>query len=296
MDQIKLFGASTTTGSYIKKHYKKYFTNVKLESFSRSNKGYISIDLEDNKYPKELYIKKGALFVSLAPIWLFVPFLKKYLSKVNSHRIKGIIVVSSTSTITKKYSWNKFDKELYSKLSFWENELIKLKKIYKLKITLIRPSLVYGDIGYKEDKNLSHIFNLMQKLLIFPIPRETGIRQPIHYSQLAKCIIKISKSYLKNSSKESKILNILNLGGDQELSFEKILLNIKINCPKKTKIRTLFFLKIPNRLFFLFCIPIILVSPKYYAAILRLATNMGGFKPAYKFLGENKRNFPIRIK
>ena len=59
--------------------------------------------------------------------------LKKYLSKINSRRIKGIIVVSSTSTITKKYSWNKFDKELYSKLLFWENELMKLNKNYTKK-------------------------------------------------------------------------------------------------------------------------------------------------------------------
>ena len=110
----------------------------------------------------------------------------------------GIIVTSSTSVNTKRYAWNKFDKNLYMKISYWEEELINLNKEHNLNITIIRPSLIYGDIGYEEDKNLSLIIKIMKKFIFLPIPKETGIRQPIHYSQLIKCIIKLTiKASLK---------------------------------------------------------------------------------------------------
>ena len=39
-------------------------------------------------YPKELSLKEDTLIISLAPIWLFVPFLKDYISKINQKKIQ----------------------------------------------------------------------------------------------------------------------------------------------------------------------------------------------------------------
>tara|TARA_B100001248_G_C27373084_1_gene452738 strand:- start:384 stop:1283 length:900 start_codon:yes stop_codon:yes gene_type:complete len=298
MIEIKLFGASTLAGEYFKNEYKKNLKNSKLVSFSRSNKLDVYFDLNSNSYPKELSLKDEALIISLAPIWLFVPFLKNYINKINIKKIKGILVISSTSVNTKRYSWNKFDKNLYMKLSYWERELIKLNKKYNLKITIIRPSLIYGDIGYEEDKNLSLIIKLMKKFVVIPIPKETGLRQPIHYSQLIKCILKISKSYLNlNSSIKSKSrLKIIDIGGDEELSYEKMLFKIKEHLLKESLLRRCFIIKIPNRIFFLILSPILIFSPKYYASILRISVNMGGFLQSYKIHKEKKNEFPLRIK
>ena len=226
-------------------------------------------------------------------IWLFVPFLKNYINKINIKKIKGIIVTSSTSVKTKRYSWNEFDKNLYRKLSQWEKELIKLNKKHNLKITIIRPSLIYGDIGYKEDKNLSFIIKMMKKFIIIPIPKETGIRQPLHYSQLINSILKISQSYINlNSSVKNKgRLNILDIGGDEELSYEKMLLKIKENLVNQSLIRRCFIIKIPNRIFFFILSPLIIFSPRYYASILRISVNMGGFSPSYKINKKRELNF-----
>tara|TARA_S200000501_G_C20825020_1_gene744576 strand:+ start:564 stop:1454 length:891 start_codon:yes stop_codon:yes gene_type:complete len=295
VSEIKLFGVSAEAGEYFKKVYKKYLNQTKLIIFSRSNKRSIYFDLNSSLYPKELFLKEETLLISLAPIWLFVPFLKNYINKKNQDKIKGIIVTSSTSLNTKKYSWNKFDKKLYSELSYWEEELIKINKKFDLKVTIIRPTMIYGDIGYEEDKNISFIINLMRKNLFLPIPKETGIRQPIHYSQLINCILKISNSCL-NSSKNTGKLSILNLGGDEELSYEKMLQRIKRNLSKEYILKKCFLIKIPNRIFFLIISPIILISPKYYESILRISVNMGGFLPSYKIHGEKKAKFPLRIK
>ena len=41
----------------------------------------------------------------------------------------------------------------------------------------------------------------MRNLPILPIPKNTGMRQPIHYSQLAECILKV----IENNNKNTKI-------------------------------------------------------------------------------------------
>ena len=53
-------------------------------------------------------------------------------------------------------------------------------------------------------------------------------------------------------------------------------------------------MKIPNRIFFLFCMPILIFSPKLYEAIQRITINMSGFKKSYKISGKNKEKFPIK--
>ena len=296
MIEIKLFGASTVAGQYLKKKYKIYLEDTELTSFSRSNKSDIYFDLNSSLYPKELFSKKDILLISLSPIWLIVPFLKEYFKKVNLKRIKGLIITSSTSIKTKKYSWNNFDKRLYYELSYWEKELINLTKINKVKTTIIRPSLIYGDLGYEEDRNLNYIFKLMNLSPILPIPKNTGLRQPIHYSELTKCILTISKTYLNNYLDTTNELNILNIGGDEELNFAELLIRIQENLPKDLKFRKCFLIKIPNRLFFFILSPLLIFSPKYFAAILRLSINMGGFIPSSKIHGENKTKFPLNTK
>ena len=298
MKEIKLFGASNFAGEYFKKEYKKTLKKTKLVTFSRSNKLDMYFDLNSSLYPKELSLNKETLIISLAPIWLFVPFLKNYINTINIKKISGIIVTSSTSVNTKRYAWNKFDKNLYMKISYWEEELINLNKTHNLKITIIRPTLIYGDIGYEEDNNLSFIIKLMKNFIFLPIPKDTGIRQPIHYSQLIKCIIKISQSYLElnNSTKNKGRLNIFNIGGDEELSYEKMIFRIKDHLLNESQLRRCFIIKVPNRIFFLILSPLIIFSPKYYALILRISSNMGGFSPAYKIHKEKKNKFPLKIR
>lgn len=296
MTEIKLFGISSEARKYFQKVYKKYLNQTKLTIFSRSNKRSTYFDLTSSLYPKELFLKEETLLISLAPIWLFVPFLKNYINKKNRDKIKGIIVTSSTSINTKQYSWNKFDRKLYSDLSYWEEELMKIHKEFDLKVTIIRPTLIYGDIGHDKDNNLSFIIKLMRKFIFIPIPKETGIRQPIHYSQLINCVLKISNSFLNSSKKQNGELRVLNIGGDEELSYEKMLERIKENLLKESLLKKCYLIKIPNRIFFLIFSPIILISPKYYESILRISVNMGGFQPSYKIHGKKETKFPLRIK
>ena len=295
MKNILLFGSSTKTGQHIKRIYNQYFQNISLYGFSRKKKDNYYFNLESLFFPEEMKVNKDFYIISLAPIWLFVPFIENYLETYSKSLIKGIIVTSSTSSITKKFSWNKYDKNLTRKLLFWENKLIELQKKYDLNVCLIRPTLIYGDIGEKQDKNISILLKVMRNLPFLPIPRNTGMRQPIHYSQLAECILKVIENINKNTQ-NSKKLEILNLGGDDELTYFEILKRIKINCPKKDMAKKCLIIKIPNRIFIFLCMPILLFSPKFFEALERLVINLNGFKRSHEISGKAKNLFPVKVK
>ena len=132
--------------------------------------------------------------------------------------------------------------------------------------------------------------------LFLPIPKETGLRQPIHYSQHSKCILALSKSYKNENLSTKRELKILNIGGDEELNFEELLNRFQENFPKDLKLKKCFLIKIPNRLFFFIFSPLIIFSPKFYAALLRVSINMVGFEPSYKIHGQNKNKFPVNTR
>ena len=295
MKSIFLFGSSTKTGNYIYKNYKFFTEYSNIYNFSSKKDSDFYIDLKSYNFPKGISLNKKILIISLAPIWLFVPYLESILEtkKIDNKNILGLIVTSSTSAITKKYAWNKSDQKLSENLIFWEKKLSYLKKKFNLrKVTIVRPTLIYGDIGSNTDKNYNLISNIIKITCVLPIPKETGLRQPIHFSQLGASILNIAKSF-NEMKKDNNSLKIINLGGDEELTYEEILLRIRNSSTKYNSFYKPIILKIPNRIFFLFCLPVLIFSPKKYEAILRIATNMNGFKKSYKISGENKERFPV---
>ena len=106
MKNILLFGSSTETGKWISKEIDDFIENSKIYQFSNQKGNKLYVDLKLFNLPKEISQKKDFLIISLAPIWFFVPYLEAILKqkKINKKSILGIIVVSSTSSITKKYS------------------------------------------------------------------------------------------------------------------------------------------------------------------------------------------------
>ncbi|MBO8242375.1 NAD(P)-dependent oxidoreductase [Prochlorococcus marinus XMU1410] len=294
MKNILLFGGTTETGKFISKQFKNHFSNTKLFSFSRKKNQGIFLNLKSINFPEQLKNKEQTLIISLAPIWLIVPFLEKYLEQVNENNILGLIITSSTSTITKKYAWNEFDKKLSKKLSFWENRLFELKKLHNLDLTLLRPTLIYGDIGKKQDNNLSFLLEFMRKSLILPIPKDTGLRQPIHYSQLGESILFLAKRY-KSHKFIKKKLNIINIGGDDEITYYEMINRIKNSLPTSDPVKRCFIIKIPNRFFFLISLPFLIFKPKFFAALERISINMNGFKKASQISKKIKRSFPVNL-
>ena len=129
---------------------------------------------------------------------------------------------------------------------------------------------------------------------LFPfifLPKNTGLRQPIHSLQLAKLI---SKSIFDDLSgnENNPTFSILNVGGDEELSYgsmmEKYYLKKELN--KNLKI---FIFYLPNKLFLFLISPLILLSPKIYELLLRTTVDMAGFEKINKLLKAPYCAFPF---
>ena len=48
------------------------------------------LNLESLFFPEEMKVNKDFYIISLAPIWLFVPFIEKYLENIINHQSKEL--------------------------------------------------------------------------------------------------------------------------------------------------------------------------------------------------------------
>ena len=289
MPIIKVLGSTSLIG--------KYFidTNVdyELDCFSRTNKNYTFLDLQ-NKDTFLNFSCENSFIVSFAPIFL-VKNLIKELEENNLNELKtlkGVVIYSSTSAVTKKFAANAFDKNLSKNLISSENEILSIFKKYSINCQIIRPTIIYGVYKDLEDNNFSKIINLFKKFPFCIIPSQTGYRQPIHFSQLSELTYLLLEKFNKHNSK-NKINQILEVGGDEEITYLDLLKRLSIVASdrenKRCKIIT-----IPNRLFYVLFSPLIILKPKYFEALYRMQSDLSGFPKYSDYAGKSSDKFPIK--
>lgn len=292
MINIHLFGITTTTGKYLEETFKKNKKKFNLIGYSRKDRNYNCIDLKVDLL-SNLSSKKN-IFISCSPIWDFASFIEKiYRSKNNVlMKIDAFIICSSSSIITKRFAYNKFDKNLVKNLISSEEKLFLLSKKLGIKCFIVRPTMIYGKINNYLDKNISVITKIMRFLPFIIIPRNTGLRQPIHARELASYIYKISnRIYFKNIENIFKN-KIIEIGGDEELTFKSLLFRLKNYYAKNDPIRNCIIYEIPQNIFLLLIFPISLISPKRYESLLRLNSNLSGFNKSSILLDKPLNKFP----
>ena len=288
MPIIKLLGSNTLIG--------KYFidTNVDYElvCFSRKNKNHTFLDLQ-NEDTFLNFSCENSFIVSFAPIWLVKNLIKK-LEENNLKELKtlkGAIIYSSTSAITKRFAANVFDKNLSKKLISSENEILSIFKKYSINCQIVRPAIIYGVYKDLDDGNLIKIINLFKKLPFCIIPSRTGYRQPIHFSQLSKLTYSLLEKLIKNNSKD-KIFQILEVGGDEEILYIELLKRLSVvasnNRSKRCKV-----IPIPNKLFYLLVFPLLIIKPKIFEALFRIQSDLSGFPKYSDYVGESSVKFPL---
>jgi len=289
MTDIHLFGVTTTTGKYLEKIFKGKSNKFRLYGYSRKDEEYNSINFKE----KDLLLHANQnILISCAPIWKF----KEYIQNIDKHnkevfkKINTIIVCSSSSVVTKKFAFNKFDKELVKKLISSEDQLIDICKKQKVKCFILRPTMIYGCIDNYKDRNISLIVRIMRKMPFIFIPNKTGLRQPIHANQLAKAIFFLTSIYSLNENNNIKIFNI---GGDEEITYKQMIIKLKEAFPKKDPINSCFVFEIPNIIFIFLIFPIRFFSPKKFEKFIRMSSNLSGFLKTSILINQNPEKFPI---
>lgn len=291
---LNIFGASCLTGQYLKKFSLE--KDYKINAYSKSNKKDLFVDLDNYK---TFFIKNDQtekqVWISLSPIWLFSNFMEnlaknksKYLNKISI-----LIVTSSSSAETKKYAFNNYDKNLSKKLTAAEDNLIRLSKDFGFKICILRPTLIYGQFKEVQDCNILKILQLMRKFPLIICPKDSGMRQPIHASQLAKLCLYIAE---QNKFKKNIISNklIISVGGDQIFTFYQMLVYLKKSLNNSDKAKNCMIIKVNKLIFLGFIYPVSFFSPRVYESLLRIYSDLAGFDSVSRLMGiKVNKKFPL---
>jgi hypothetical protein len=156
----------------------------------------------------------------------------------------------------------------------------------------LQPTLIYGQAGPYADRNLSRLLQLLRRLPCLPLPAETGLRQPIHASQLAAVALHMAEQLI-GSGCDPSLPDRITLGGDTTLSYASMISALQQAQSADDPARRCRLLPIPNRLFFFLAAPLLLRSPKAFESVLRMGANLSGFTPARQLLGREPQPFPV---
>ena len=291
---VHLFGAATPTGASFQLQSAALPQPLALQAYSRSAARMASLDLCDPASFDPKSCKPGDVWVSFAPIWLFSHFLAcvRQLQPGVLEGLAGIVCCSSSSVLTKRYASNRFDRDLVQRLRDAEDSLLIEAQALGVRLQILRPTLIYGACGAFGDRNLSRLVGLMRSLPFIPLPNPSGLRQPIHVTQLASVALKQAQAML-NSDVSSSFESCQSLGGDESLSYHDMLVHLQAALPAADPARRCRLIAVPQRLFFAAACPVLLLSPKTFEALMRMGADLSPFTPAHELLGQPKRAFPV---
>ena len=150
--------------------------------------------------------------------------------------------------------------------------------------------MIYGSFKEIQDNNISKILYIMRYFKIVFLPSNSGLRQPIHAYQLAEVIYFLM---MKSIKAKTKVIKLINLGGDNILNYEQIIESLRNSVDKNDPARKCIILKIPNRIFLVSILPIMIFSPKYFASLSRICSNLASFQKACEIIKTKPRSFPF---
>lgn len=295
--ELHLFGAATATGEAFRQQAVNTNSPWLVHAYSRRSVATPADFINPSSFRPAGNPGDPALWISFGPIWLLAPFIEQ-LTREHPERIagmRGLIACSSSSAITKRFASNRFDRELVAHLSSAEDLLLTICRSLRVPCHIFRPTLIYGKVGPYKDRNLSKILQLLRRLPFLPLPAETGLRQPIHASQLAAVALHVADqlSGLGGDPRLPRLPERIALGGDTSLTFASMVKALQQAQPAGDPARRCQLLPIPNRLFFSLASPLLLRSPKAFEAVLRMGANLSGFTPAHQLLGREPKSFPV---
>lgn len=137
-----------------------------------------------------------------------------------NNNVKWVILVHTTGIYSKYKSASKEYLQIEEEI----NNLIKNKDI---KITILRPTMIYGSL---DDSNMSVFIKMVDKLRLFPIVNGGRYKlQPVYQKDLGKAYYDVLKNY------ETTKNNNYDLSGDEEIYLIDILKIISKLLNKRTK-------------------------------------------------------------
>ncbi|KMM17382.1 hypothetical protein [Synechococcus sp. GFB01] len=233
------------------------------------------------------------LWLSFSHLWLLAPFL----STLADHHpealngLRGIVACSSSSVVTKRFAWNPYDRALVKRLEGARLQLEQACLGLGVPACILAPTMIHGHCGDTSDRNVEALRRILRRLPLLPLPRHTGLRQPIAAGDLVAVALdrlkRLGSEAGSDGAAEGLVCQLL-LGGDEQLSYRALLERIQTIDPGAARCR---LIPLPNRLFQALAAPLLLMSPRHYEAVLRLSADLAGFATVADLLDRDARPF-----
>lgn len=234
------------------------------------------------------------VLVSFAPLWDLAPFMARLAEQHPGQLagVKAVVACSSSSVITKRFAFNRFDRDLVKSLSASQDLLIGTCRDIGIPCRIVAPTLIYGRVGSHSDRNLSQLLQWMRRFPLLPLPADTGLRQPIHATQLAAVVRTLVMGLLRQTD-STTTSEVIAVGGDDTLTYHELLLRLQQQCEASDRARRCRLVAMPAWLFRGLAAPLLLAAPKGFEAVMRMQVDLAGFLPAHSLVGEDPRPFPV---
>ncbi|MDT8364445.1 MAG: NAD-dependent epimerase/dehydratase family protein [Nitrosomonas sp.] len=159
--------------------------------------------------------EKIADWFFLAPVWT----LPEHFDWLTAQGVRRIVVLSSTSALTKNHSADSSERTLAHQLAEGETQLITWATRQNVDWTILRPTLIYG-LGH--DRNIMEIVRFIHKFGFFPLAgKASGLRQPVYVADVASACQAVLFSGLA-------VNRIYNIAGGETLAYHDMVEKIFI--------------------------------------------------------------------
>lgn len=290
---IVLFGSNSPSGSA----YLDLCRSESLETWGRkpakdSSISHVYCDLSKPP-PASLSPIKGVI-VSFAPIWLLAPYIYCMIKNTPEllGNLEGIIACSSSSFMTKRFASNNYDKNLATLLINAHETFKSISTELQVPCQILAPTLIYGQVNEFSDKNLSSITKFMSSFPLIVLPSGSGLRQPIHATQLAS-VAKHQSDKISKGEWQSTEPEVICLGGDSTITYFNMISILKHNLKKQCPGKKCLIITLPDRIFFFLMAPLLLIHPRLFEALMRINSNLSGFTMVHQILQEPPISFPV---
>lgn len=245
---VGVIGASSFVGGCVLSKLKKLGCGVR--AYSRSPKGrplegVVWRQLLSHPSPSPTPAQEPLHhWICTAPIWV----LPEHFALLEAHKAQRVVVLSSTSRLTKRGSSDPEEQALARRLAEAESCVQTWAEERGVEWVVLRPTLIYG-LG--RDQNIAEIARFIRRFRFFPVfGKADGLRQPIHARDVADACVGALRTFAVRN-------RTYNISGGETLTYREM-----VNRIFKAMDRRPFLLRVP--LFaFRACVSLVRLLPRY---------------------------------
>lgn len=261
---ITVIGATSLIGQYLLPKLVEH--GFHIQALTRQSLKTSASNITWHTIKSEVFdssdLKPSEVLIHLAPIWI----LPQFLPQLATLGIKRLIVFSSTSQFTKQDSESLYEQDIVKKLTDAEAQIKALCNQYGIQWTILRPTLIYGDLKSQDPvlmgKGLATIVKFTKIFHLFPlVSKGHGLRQPVHADDLASACLQV----MENSTTFNKAYN---LSGAEIIEYRQMVLRVNKYCNNN-----IYMLSLPLA-FVKILLALVRLLPRYRFLTLAMADRM----------------------